>query len=60
MTVWRVVAWVLFTSAFVSMCLIIAGLFPPFRFYEYLPITLGGLGVAAILIHDDRKGNFRG
>ena len=52
---WRVIAWILLTSAFVTMCALLAGLLPPFHLYEYVPALLGGLGVAAILIHDDRK-----
>lgn len=59
MTFWRLSAWALFAAAFLSMCAILTGLLPPFRLYEYLPVTLAGLGVAAILIHDDRKGNHR-
>lgn len=59
MTMWRIFAWILFTAAFLSMIALLVGVLPAFHLLEYLPITLAGLGVAAILIHDDRKGNFR-
>lgn len=56
---WRVAAWVLLTASFLSMCALLIGLLPAFTFYEYVPVLLGGLGVAAFLIHDDRKGKHR-
>lgn len=51
----RALAWVLLTASFWSMIALLVGLLPPFTFAEYVPITLGGLGVAAFLVHDSRK-----
>lgn len=55
----RALAWILFIAAFLSMCAVLVGVFPPFQYLEYVPMTLGILGVVTILIHDTRKAHRR-